>query len=64
MPAVSPGRTNASGVNRLRQVFGWAANDYQYDALGNRTTKASPAVTYTYDPTTKRLAWAVSVGSV
>jgi len=42
-------------VNRLRQVFGWAANDYQYDALGNRTSKAAPAVTYTYDSATKRL---------
>jgi YD repeat-containing protein len=42
-------------VNRLRQVWGWAANEYQYDALGNRTAKAGPAVTYSYDPTTKRL---------
>jgi hypothetical protein len=42
-------------VNRLRQVFGWAANEYQYDALGNRTWKAGPTVTYTYDATTKRL---------
>jgi YD repeat-containing protein len=42
-------------VNRLRVVSGWAANEYQYDALGNRTTKASPGVAYTYDPATKRL---------
>ena len=46
------------GVNRLRQVFGWAANDYQYDTLGNRTSKASPAVTYAYDAVTKRLTTA------
>lgn len=42
-------------LNRLRTVAGWGPNQYQYDALGNRTAKALPPVTYTYDPSTKRL---------
>jgi YD repeat-containing protein len=43
-------------VNRLAVVTGRGANTYTYDALGNRTSKALPAVTYTYDAATKRLA--------
>jgi hypothetical protein len=34
-------------------VTGLGANEFQYDAPGNRTFKANPAVNYNYDPTTK-----------
>jgi YD repeat-containing protein len=42
-------------LNRLRWVAGWAPNEFQYDPLGNRTSKSLPAVTYNYDPASKRL---------
>ena len=42
-------------IDRLRFVTGFGTNEYRYDELGNRTFKANPQVTYTYDPVTKRL---------
>lgn len=43
-------------VDRLERITGYGAADFTYDALGNRLTKSSPAVNYTYHTTTKRLS--------
>lgn len=36
-------------LDRLTSIGGFGGTGFQYDALGNRTSKSTPSLTYTYD---------------
>ena len=58
-----PGKSSTFGydaLDRLITVTGFGANTFTYDAVGNRLTKGSPAVTYQYNNATGRLGSATS----